>query len=266
VVAVRSLLALAAARSGHRRIGVFRGKAATPRKLDTIPARESLTGAQWQREHESEHYMSDPGSSLIPITDEQAKALQEALKTLQGIGGFLKQTFGTVPEDLVGLLGGDWLKARRLENFARIAQKAQERLKARHVDAPEPPRLSILLPLINAAADEEDDELQDMWARLFAAAADPSRAKSFRLAFIDTVKRMDPLDARVLQQIADGLRARQGSDLIGSLTESLKVSRDEAFFALEHLHELGCLETSPMGDPAPRVSAKGRLLMQAVSD
>jgi hypothetical protein len=70
--------------------------------------------------------MSDP-ESLILITDEQAKALQEALRTLQGIGGFLKQTFGTVPEDLVGLLGGDWLKARRLENFARIAGKARDR-------------------------------------------------------------------------------------------------------------------------------------------
>jgi hypothetical protein len=53
--------------------------------------------------------MSDSGS-LIPISDEQARAIQEALKTLQGFGGFLRETFGTVPEDLVGVLGGDWLK------------------------------------------------------------------------------------------------------------------------------------------------------------
>jgi hypothetical protein len=45
----------------------------------------------------------------------------EALKTLQGFGGFLRETFGTVPQDVVGLLGGDWLKDRRAENLARTA-------------------------------------------------------------------------------------------------------------------------------------------------
>jgi hypothetical protein len=202
---------------------------------------------------------------MIPIGDEQAKALQEALKTLQGLGGFLKETFGTVPADFVGLLGGDWLKVRRLENFARIAEKARERLRARHVDAPEPPRLSILLPLIVAAADEEDDELQDIWARLLAAAADPARAKSMRLAFVETVKKMDPLDARILQQMT-GLQVRPGSDLATALSDHLKISRDEAWFSLERLHEIGCVEFSPNSSPVTPVSAKGRLLISAVSD
>jgi len=49
--------------------------------------------------------MSDPGS-LIPPSDEQAKAIQEAIKALRGLGEFLEKTLGTVPEDIVGLLGG----------------------------------------------------------------------------------------------------------------------------------------------------------------
>jgi hypothetical protein len=53
--------------------------------------------------------MADSGG-VIPISDEQAKAIQEALKTLQGLGGFLRETFGTVPEDIVALLGGNWLR------------------------------------------------------------------------------------------------------------------------------------------------------------
>jgi len=63
--------------------------------------------------------MSDAGS-LISVSDEQSKAIQEALKTLQGVGGFLREILGTVPQDLVGYLGGDWLKVRRAENLARI--------------------------------------------------------------------------------------------------------------------------------------------------
>jgi hypothetical protein len=55
--------------------------------------------------------MTDP-TSLVPISDEQAKLGQKALEVLQGLGGFLREIFGTVPEDLVGYFGGDLLKVR----------------------------------------------------------------------------------------------------------------------------------------------------------
>ena len=68
-------------------------------------------------------------NSLIPVGDEQAKAIQEALVTLRAVGEFLKNTLGTVPEDLVGVLGGDWLKVRRAESFAKIAKKRKKGCK-----------------------------------------------------------------------------------------------------------------------------------------
>ena len=97
--------------------------------------------------------MTDP-NSLIPISDEQAKLGQKALEVLQGLGGFLREIFGTVPEDLVGYFGGDLLKVRRAENFVRIAQEAGERLKTRGIHTPEPPSISILLPIVVASAEE----------------------------------------------------------------------------------------------------------------
>ena len=39
-----------------------------------------------------------PDNSLIPISDEQAKAIQEALKVLQGLGSFLDKVLGDVPQ------------------------------------------------------------------------------------------------------------------------------------------------------------------------
>jgi hypothetical protein len=69
--------------------------------------------------------MSDPGS-LVPITDEQAKLGQEALKTLRSVGGFLREVIGTYPEDLVGYyLGGDWLKVRRAENLGALSRSCR---------------------------------------------------------------------------------------------------------------------------------------------
>jgi Abortive infection alpha len=160
----------------------------------------------------------------------------------------------------VGLLGGDWLKARRLENFARIAGKAQERLKARHVDAPEPPKLSILLPLIVAAADEEDDELQDMWARLLAAAADPARANLVRLAFVGIVKNMDPLDTLVLRELSTP--PAQPANMVAHITSKFGMTPDDVIVSCLNLEELGCVDGAP-GNPRLTFDARGERLRNA---
>jgi hypothetical protein len=199
--------------------------------------------------------------SLIPISDEQAKAIQEALKTLQGLGGFLKETFGTVPEDIVALLGGNWLKVRRAENLLKILQKSKERLKARGINTHEPASLSIALPLLVAAADESRDELQEIWARLLAAAADPLRAGAFRLAFIDAAKRMDPLDAAFLFTLnKNGGRADGGGR--NSMAAELQVSRDQIDVSGSNLRKLELLQ---LDDQTSVFSPFGREFLRAIS-
>jgi len=46
----------------------------------------------------------------------------------------------------------------------------------------------------------------------------------------------------------------------------LNVSREEAFYSLEHLYELRALTQNPNMMPRPGVAAKGILLMRAVRD
>jgi hypothetical protein len=58
---------------------------------------------------------------------------------------FLREMFGTVPEDVVALLGANWLKVRRAEQLVRMVEKLKERLRARRVEALEPASLSIAL-------------------------------------------------------------------------------------------------------------------------
>jgi len=203
-------------------------------------------------------------NTVIPISDEQAKAIQEALKTLQGFGGFLRETFGTVPQDVVGLLGGDWLKVRRAENLARILAKARERLRARGVETPEPASLSIGLPILSAAADESRDELQDIWACLLAAAADPNRAKSFRIAFIETVKKMDPLDAAVLQSANADDAGRVTGETQIKIAKRLDSSRDEVEVSISNLEKLDLIRE--VNAVTRGVSAFGREFLRTVSD
>jgi hypothetical protein len=184
--------------------------------------------------------MSDPGS-IIPVSDEQAKAIQDAIKALRGVGGFLKQILGTVPEDLVGYFGGDLLKVRRAENAARIIEKAREKLQARNA-TPKRPSISIILPLLIAAADEDRDELQEIWARLLAAAADPARAASFRIHFIEAAKKMGPLDAAALQQVQNpDNHGMVTGNIRNQIAGALKASRDEVDISIDNLANLGLL-------------------------
>ena len=57
----------------------------------------------------------------MPITDAQAEAVTELAKTggrAIDAGAFIAKTVGTVPEDLIGLAGGDWLHEQRRRNIA----------------------------------------------------------------------------------------------------------------------------------------------------
>jgi hypothetical protein len=143
-----------------------------------------------------------------------------------------------------------------------MIEKMQERIKARKkAESREQPSLSIALPILMAAADESRDELQDLWARLLAAATDPERAQSFRVQFIEVAKQMDPLDAAVLQSARD--RGGVTGQIQLEFAEKLKVRRDEIEVSLNNLARLK-LVSNPPG--SFHVTAFGREFLLAVSD
>lgn len=183
------------------------------------------------------------GDNLIPISDEQAKLGQEALKVLQGFGSFLRDIVGTIPEDLVGVFCGDWLKVRRAQNLAEMLAKAKEELRKSGVDHPQQASLPIMLPLLEAAANEDRPLIQDMFAKLLSAAADPARSGLVRREFVDVVKQMDPLDAQILTRIGNSVRALD-HELQNEIYDILKISPDELAISLDRLTTLGCLNTA----------------------
>jgi Abortive infection alpha len=127
---------------------------------------------------------------------------------------------------------------------------------------PEHASLSIALPILIAAADESREELQDIWARLLAAAADPERAKSFRNLFIETVQKLDPCDAIVLRTIA----AEGGASTSISrerIVSSAAVSDDQVLISIANLSRLGLLPADGM---SIYLSAFGREFLRAISD
>ena len=205
--------------------------------------------------------------SLIPISDEQAKLLQELIKAARDTSGYFADIFGETPKDLFALLVGDRVKAKRIERLAMLWQRTRERLREREIAEPEPPSLKYAIPLLQAAADEENEEMQDLWSRLLAAAMDPKRPNAMRQSFIQTVKQMDPMDALVFKVIRDngnGPWIPSGRDVIAG---KLGCSIDEVVVSFQHLAELNCISFTDSSGPRiqPYMKSFGTLLMNVVS-
>jgi len=172
--------------------------------------------------------------NLIPISDEQAKLAQEIVGAGRDAGGWLANILGDIPRDTLGFLFGDKIKVKREENIIKLCAKAKKRLAEQGIEEPAPANPKLALPILAAAADENSDELQDLWARLLAATMNPNSSKQGRLGFTHALKRLDPLDAPVL----DWLREHGGGADLGArnkIAQDLGVSRDEVDVSMMNL-------------------------------
>jgi hypothetical protein len=210
---------------------------------------------------------------IRPIDKETAEAIKEVARlgskivdATAGIGRYLDRVLGHVPDDLVGFLGGNWLSEQRIRQADRLHEETEAIRRRRGTTARVDPSPSVAIPLVQAAIDEDREVLRNLWARLLAAAIDPSRTDLVRISLIELVKRMDPTDVRVVERLLGPSLVAPGRDLADALAKELSIDRDEAFLSLERLYELGCLEHAPNQNPYPRVGAKARVLMRAVTD
>jgi hypothetical protein len=185
------------------------------------------------------------------ISSDEAKAVKAVAKTtdrslevVQQFGGFISKVLGTVPEDAVGFLIGDWLHHVRVRNFARLNARTDEILAARGKAAeiePVPPVLAI--PIIAAAQDESRPEIQELWARLLANGMDKSRP-GIRQSFIETLKQFDPADALVFEYLSKRGTVRFETEFINNASSVTKLPPDEVIISVDRLKTLGCLQQS----------------------
>lgn len=182
--------------------------------------------------------------------EEQTKAVQavamtagKALDTVDSLGAFIGRILGTMPEDAVGILGGDLLHHVRLRNAARLQQRTEEILRQRHADSDaDAVSLNVAIPLLKAAQDESRDELQELWARLLANAMDKS-GPQIRQSFIATLRQFDPLDSVVMEKAYKQIDRMRGWVVYEHWSDELGIRPDELLVSLEHIKNLGCIES-----------------------
>lgn len=142
------------------------------------------------------------------MDEETAKAVQDVAKTtgkvvdvMHDAGGFLAPHVDGILAQVVGMFT-DHLKYVRRVRLVRLGQRFQEELLAHGgVEAVRKLPLSFAIDALEQGAMEQDDDLQDIWARLLANAVDAASEVQPRRAYISIIKDLSPLDALILEQI-----------------------------------------------------------------
>ena len=146
------------------------------------------------------------------------------------------------------------LRQKRFDNLLRVSEKATEILKQRKIPLEQRRELAAKVGLIYipTAAVEDDPTLQDMLAGLLSNALDPNFDSSkIKVAFVDVIKSMDPLDAQILKICHENPCAAEQSYSISAFISRLNVDEQRFRIALENLKRLFIVQTvrsNPMLD------------------
>lgn len=197
----------------------------------------------------------DPASETAKAVQEVAKATGKAIDAGEKFGGFISRFISSPLEQGIGIFE-DKLKYMRWERQVRLMQRAEQMMKELGIAAPTRAiPLKLAIPLFEAASLEDDDYLQDLWARLLVNAANGSSRINLQRAFISVLEQITPLEAAILEKIYSlhySETQHQGvaveklpfevSVAKEEEQEKLAEPTDDVKLALANLARLGCLE------------------------
>lgn len=180
---------------------------------------------------------------------EAAKFGTQAVKTTEKILTFTAKVLKEPAEQAAGIIG-DRLRLFRWERQLTYLEKVNGILTERGIMITRavPPKFA--LPVLENASLEEDDELQKLWAELLANAMDPKFHNVPRMAYIDIIKSLTPLDVKILEAIFEALKSDKDVNWDNVLDYSFKkevvcktlgITSDEYEVSIFNLFRTQCL-------------------------
>jgi len=144
----------------------------------------------------------------LKAIEESAKAGQEIAKTAgkvidisQMLGSFIARFISGSLEQGVGIVE-DKLKYMRWERQVRLMQRAEEYMARIGLTNPtRPVPLKVVVPLFEYASLEDDNDIQDLFAKLLVNAADADRGIEIKRIYISILENIEALEAQILEKI-----------------------------------------------------------------
>ena len=176
-----------------------------------------------------------------PSTGGDARSSE--LSVVRAIAGPSTQEFGLVLSDRV--------KFWRLKNLIHISEKFERICKEKNLDPTKlrPLTIAVGLPMLEHAANEEEDELQELWANLMVSATTDSESSADEVDYktwTNALARMSIWDCRLLSTVVEQGVAEWSPGAISSnpltqeeIRQSAGMSRATVDIHLENLVSMG---------------------------
>lgn len=164
--------------------------------------------------------MPEDNSLDILGTKPLAKAIEKVTeKSLDGVGAFFGAICMPAAEEF-GLLLKDKVAVFRKKNLESIATKSKDKIKHQNLEPSGDANPLLLRQVIEDASWSEDESIQSMWAGLLAVASTKRSAADDSIVYTDTLKRLTPFQARLINSIYTDPRCCSVKPPIASHSES----------------------------------------------
>ncbi len=118
--------------------------------------------------------------------------------TIKGVSGFLATVCKPCCEEF-GLMLKDKVRQWRLNNIAKVIEKSHNKLSFENGELNLIANPRVGLSIMEECSIVDDEELQDLWAGLFASSCTPDGRDDSNMNFVDLIKRMSSVEARILK-------------------------------------------------------------------
>lgn len=191
---------------------------------------------------------------IQPVSD----AIKETtVKLFHGLETFLSLVFKPGLEE-VGYMLKDKVRLWRLNNIFSVLNKAKDRLEFDGKDLQIKANPRVGLAIIEESSMVDDSELQEMWAGLFASSCSEDGKDDSNIIFVDLLKRISMVEARILKYACEKSKKKQFSNgliisdsLIIALEELKKITNIDDIYRLDreldHLSSLNLISGGPFG-------------------
>lgn len=180
---------------------------------------------------DDQEFLIEAGKAIQEVSKASGKAIDLAEK----FGGFISRFVAGSLEQGVGIFE-DKLRYFRWERQVRLMSRAEQLMSNLGNTAPTKPiPLKLAIPLFQAASLEDDDYVQDMWAKLLVNASISERGIELRRAHIDILERLSPFEALILTKIYGFVTEQSGKVAIvtGHLPHSVSLESNSGQEAVQ---------------------------------
>ena len=131
---------------------------------------------------------------IEPIGEAGLEVTKAAIK---GVSSFLELVFKPGLEE-IGYLVKDEVRLWRLNNILRTLEKAKGKMEFDGKDLNLTANARVGLNIMEGCSEVDNEELQDLWAGLFASSCTPDGKDDSNMNFVDLLRRMSSVEAKII--------------------------------------------------------------------